>query len=253
MKPYTTVLASLAAAALGVSGLLLITNEANSPTAGVNRSSANAQSAPSSNEATRFQSPPTASLPQKHLAPAAAQADAESAYELVAINMRCQIDREAGSGHIPLASEGLCKDLALKPLSREEIFKAITYAAENGSVKAQLDYSVYAARIFEDEKYAFDTDLIREYKENTVRFLEAAASSGHTEAYVQLSDVYKYGSIAPKDPAMSYAYAEAYVRTNSSPRAASYLRAVSSGLDGAQLRRGKVITSQILNKRSSSR
>ena len=167
--------------------------------------------------------------------------------------MRCQIDREAGSGHIPLACEGLCKDLSLKPLSREEIFKAITYAAENGSVKAQLDYSVYAFRIFEDEKYALDTDLIREYKENTVRFLEAAASSGHPEAYVQLSDIYQYGAIAPKDPVMSYAYAEAYVRTSSTPRGASYLRAVSSGLDGAQLRRAREIANQILNKGSSSR
>ncbi len=251
MKRKTIALASVAVAlALAGASFFLIRNDTRSAPSQATQSFRNERQAPSSNELAHLQPASTASLSQKDITAVAAQTDAESAYELVSTNSRCQIDREAGSGHIRLVPEGLCKDLSIEPLSREEIFKAITYAAENGSVKAQLDYSVYAARIFEDEKYAFDTDLIREYKENTVRFLEAAASSGHTEAYVQLSDVYKYGSIAPKDPAMSYAYAEAYVRTNSSPRAASYLRAVSSGLDGAQLRRGKEIANQILNKRS---
>lgn len=256
MKRKTIALVSIAAAAtLTVGGFFLIRTDTKSAPSEFTQSSANDKRAPSSNEENRLQPASTASLLQKHPAPLATRTDAETAYELVEINLRCQIDREAavGSGHIRSTSEGLCKDLSLEPMSREEIFRAITYAAEHGSIKAQLDYSLYASRIFEDEKYSLDIDLIREYKENTVRFLEAAGSSGQPQAYVRLSDIYKNGALASKDPVMAYAYAEAYFRTGSSRYGASFLSTASSGLDGAQLHRGKEIANQILSKRSSSK
>ncbi|MEG2805512.1 hypothetical protein [Stenotrophomonas sp.] len=137
-------------------------------------------------------------------------------------------------------------------MSREEVFKAITFAAENGEVRAQLDYSLYASRIFEDDKNALDPDLIREYKDNTIRFLESAGASGQSQAYVRLSDIYKNGSLAPQDPVMAYAYAEAYIQTSTSRYGASFLNGAMSGLDSAQLRRGKEIATQILNGRSST-
>lgn len=181
--------------------------------------------------------------------------EADTAYELVEVNLRCQIDSEASAlgSHVRSTSDELCKDLALKPLSREEVFNAITYAADHGSVRAQLDYALYASRIFEDEQKSLDPDLIRQYKENTVRFLETAGRSGEPQAYVRLSDIYKNGALASKDPVLSYAYAEAYFRTGSSRYGASLLNNATSGLDGAQLRRGKEIADQILNERSLSR
>jgi len=242
-----------AAAALGTAGFFLIGNDTTSAPREIIPSPAGDRQAASLTEETGLQAASTASLLKKHTAPTGAQTDAETAYELVAINAGCQIDRKAGSGHIRLTPEGLCKDLLLDPLSREEIFEAITYAAEHGVVKAQLDYAGYASGIFEDEKYALDIDLIREFKENTVRFLEAAGNSGESGAYVRLSDMYNNGAIVAKDPVMSYAYAEAYVRTGSNKRAASYLSAVSAGLDGAQIRRGKEIANQILDQRNSSK
>ncbi len=182
-----------------------------------------------------------------------ADAEAATAYELVEINLRCQVDREASAteGHIRSTTEELCKDLSLEPLSREEVFKAITYAAEHGNIRAQLDYSLYASRIFEDEQNSLDPELIREYKENTVRFLEFAGTAGESQAYVRLSDIYKNGALAPKDPVMVYAYAEAYFRTGSSRYGVSFLNNAASGLDGTQLRRGKEIANQIINKRSA--
>lgn len=242
-----------AAAALGTAGFFLIGNDTTSAPREIIQSPAGDPKAPSLTEEAGLQAASTASLLKKHTAPTGAQTDAETAYELVAINSRCQIDREAGSGHIRLTPEGLCKDLSLDPLSREEIFEAITYAAEHGVVKAQLEYGVYASRMFEDEKYALDIDLIREFKENTVKFLEAAGSAGQLDAYVQLSDIYRNGAIAPKDPVMSYAYAEAYFRTGSSRYGAAFLSNASSGLDGAQIRRGKEIANQILDQRNSSK
>lgn len=256
MKRKMIALVSVAAAtAISAAGFFLIRNETKSVPSEIIQSPVSDRQAPSPNEETGLQPASAASSLQKHPAPLAAQTDAETAYELVEINLRCQIDREAalGSGHLRSTSESLCKDLSDKPMSREEIFKAITYAAEHGSTKAQLDYSLYASRIFEDEKYSLDTDLIREYKENTVRFLEAAGSSGQPQAYVRLSDIYKNGALTSKDPVMAYAYAEAYARTGSSRYGASFLSSASSGLDGAQLRRGKEIANQILKKRSSSK
>ncbi len=182
-------------------------------------------------------------------------ASATAAYELVEVDLRCQIDREASAsapGHIRSTTDELCKDLLLKPLSREEVLKAITYAAEHGNIRAQLDYSLYASRMFEDEQYALDPDLIRDYKENTVRFLESAGAAGESQAYIRLSDIYKNGALASKDPVMAYAYAEAFFRTGSSRYGASFLNNAASSLDGAQLRRGKEIADQILNKRSAS-
>jgi len=242
-----------AAAALCTAGFFLIGNDTTSAPREIIQSPAGDRQTPPLIEEIGLQPASTASLLQKHPAPIAAQTDAETAYELVAINSRCQIDREAGSGHIRLTPEGLCKDLSLDPLSREEIFEAITYAAEHGVVKAQLDYAGYASRMFEDEKYALDVDLIREFKEYTVRFLEAAGNSGQPDAYVRLSDMYNNGAIVPKDPVMSYAYAEAYVRTGSSKRAAAYLSTAAAGLDGNQLRRGREIANQILDQRNSSK
>ncbi|HDS1124391.1 TPA: hypothetical protein QDZ60_001679 [Stenotrophomonas maltophilia] len=197
--------------------------------------------------------PKTSAIKGSGLDPA--DADAAAAYELVEINLRCQIDREASAmgGHVRSTTDDLCKDLSLEPLSREEVFKAITYAAEHGNIRAQLDYSLYASRIFEDEKNSLDPDVIREYKENTVRFLESAGRTGESQAYVRLSDLYKNGALASKDPVMAYAYAEAYFRTSSSRYGASFLNNAKTGLDGAQLRRGKEIADQILNERSASR
>lgn len=182
-------------------------------------------------------------------------ADAAAAYELVEINLRCQIDREASAvgGHVRSTTDELCKDLSLEPLSREEVFKAITYAAEHGNIRAQLDYSLYASRIFEDETFSLDPDVIREYKENTVRFLESAGRAGESQAYARLSDIYKNGSLASKDQVMAYAYADAYFRTASSRYGASFLKNSKSGLDGEQLRRGMEIADQILNERSAPR
>lgn len=183
-----------------------------------------------------------------------ADASATSAYELVETDLRCQIDREASAtaGHIRSTTDELCRDFWLEPLSPEEVFTAITHAAEQGNIRAQLDYALYASRIFEDERNSLDPDLIRDYKQNTVRFLESAGAAGESNAYVRLSDIYKNGILASKDPVMAYAYAEAFFRTGSSRYGASFLNNAAAGLDGAQLRRGKELANHLLSKRGAS-
>lgn len=256
MKRRTIALTSVVAVAVfAATGFFLIQRDHNFTPAETSQSAVSVRHSPTSKEEQGLEPESTNSAPQKYITARTAQTDAETAYELVEINLRCQIDRDASANgeHIRITPEGLCKDLSLKPLSREEIFKAITYAAEHGNIKAQLDYSLYASRIFEDELHSLDPDLIREYKDNTVRFLEAAGSAGQPQAYARLSDIYKNGALASKDPVMAYAYAEAYFRTGSSRYGASFLSNASSGLDGAQLRRGTEIANQILSKRSASR
>ncbi|MDV3469061.1 hypothetical protein RZA67_10000 [Stenotrophomonas sp. C3(2023)] len=95
---------------------------------------------------------------------------AAAAYELVALDLLYRIDAEASASgkHIRSTTEALCSDLAAEPLSREEVYNAITYAAEHGHVPAQLNYAVYAVRMFEDERNEMDPEPIRHYKESTL-------------------------------------------------------------------------------------
>ncbi len=178
-------------------------------------------------------------------------AGAAAAYELVSLDLRCRIDAEASASgkHIRSTTEALCSDLAAEPLSREEVYNAITYAAEHGHVPAQLNYAVYAVRMFEDERNAMDPELIRHYKESTVRFLDAAGRAGESGAYVQLSDIYRNGVLAAEDPVLSYAYAEAYFRTGTSRYGAAFVRMASEPLDDAQRRRGRDIADRIVGSR----
>lgn len=185
----------------------------------------------------------------------AGHTDAATAYELVDINLRCQTDQEASAAaaHIRTTTDELCKDLSASPLSREEIFNAITYAAEHGNTRAQLDYALHASRIFEDERNALNPDLIQAYKDNTVRFLKAAGRAGETDAYIRLSAIYSDGALASSDPVIAYAYAEAYFRSGTSRYGASFLGTAMSGLDASQVRRGKEMANQILAERSTAR
>lgn len=258
MKRKVVVVASVMVVALsGTAGLSLIRqNSTPLPNTADEVSKASDPAARSDQEASR-----TPGLMNQGTRPSAkaggehpADTSATTTYELVETNLRCQIDREASAtkGHVRSTTDELCKDLWLEPLSREEVFTAITHAAEHGNIRAQLDYALYASRIFEDEHNSLDPDLIRDYKQNTVRFLESAGAAGESNAYVRLSDIYKNGTLASKDPVMAYAYAEAYFRTGSSRYGASFLNNAAAGLDGTQLRRGKQLANHLLDKRSAS-
>jgi len=179
---------------------------------------------------------------------------ASAAYELVERNLSCQIDREASISpkHIRITPKELCEDLFLEPLSREEVVSAITYAAENGNVSAQLDYALYASRMFEDERIALDPDAIRDFKERTVTFLESAGKAGESQAYMRLSDIYKNGVLASKDSVMAYAYADAYFRTSSNRSRATFMDNASFGLSGDQRLRGRQIADHILKQRTDT-
>lgn len=258
MGTRVVVLSIVAAAVLGAAGLFFALRHSKPLSSAAGASNENILSDPgvARGDSGKVNSiRPTLRAIQKNEVPGSAEADAATAYELVEIDLRCQVDHEASveGDHARSTTDALCKDLLLDPLSREEIFKAITYAAEHGDIRAQLDYSLHAARIFEDEKNALDPELIRKYKENTVRFLESAGRSGESQAYARLSDIYRNGVLAPEDPVMAYAYAEAYFRTGSSRYGASFLESAMSGLNGEQLRRGKEIANRILSERRRSK
>lgn len=178
--------------------------------------------------------------------------EASAAYELVNANLRCQIDRDAPSGdHIKLSTDPqLCDDFKKKPLSRSEIYQAITQAAEHGDVRAQLHYAGYAAELFDDPKYALDPNSVREFKLNTVKFLKAAGRNGESDAYLRLSDIYKEGTVTESDPALSYAYANAFFQTSKRRYAGNILRQSRAGLNQEELRRGEQMTREIINQRN---
>lgn len=183
----------------------------------------------------------------------ASEADASVAFALVSGNLKCQIDRDADSiDPIKLSTDdALCDELRRKPLSNDEIYQAITLAAEQGHVLAQLHYAGYVAALFDDPRYALDPDFIRELKSNTVRFLEAAGRSGESDAYLRLSSIYSDGNLADGDPVLAYAYANAFFQAGSHRYAGKVLHQSMDGLSPQELRRGNELSRHILDQRQS--
>lgn len=178
--------------------------------------------------------------------------DASAAYDLVDANLRCQIDRDApSSDHIKLTQDSqLCHDFEKNPLSEAEIHQAITQAAEQGDVRAQLHYAGYVADLFENPRYALDPRFVEEFRINTVKFLESAGHAGESDAYLRLGDIYKEGTIVESNPSLSYAYAIAFFQTSRSRYAGKLLQQSKAGLSQEELRQGETMAQEIIKQRN---
>lgn len=115
---------------------------------------------------------------------------------------------------------------------------------------AAAPYAGYVAALFDDPRYALDPDFIREFKSNTVRFLEAAGRSGESDAYLRLSSIYSDGNLADGDPVLAYAYANAFFQAGSHRYAGKILHQSMDGLS-QELRRGNELSRHILDQRQS--
>lgn len=178
--------------------------------------------------------------------------DASAAHDLVDANLRCQIDRDApSSDHIKLTPDPqLCDDFEKKPLSEAEIHQAITQAAEQGNVRAQLYYAGYVADLFQNPRYALDPRFADEFKINTVKFLESAGHAGESDAYLRLSDMYREETIVESNPSLSYAYATGFFQTSRSRYAEKRLQQSKAGLSQEELRQGETMAQEIIKQRN---
>lgn len=123
--------------------------------------------------------------------------------------------------------------------SKYSVYELAKFAAEKGNVKAQLDFSALAASIFKEEKNALDPLMIAQYKSDSLKFLNMAASTGNSDAYARLAANYQTGLFSDKDKVKAYAYAYAHDQVNNSRNSNSFAERFSRGLSADELLRAQ--------------
>ncbi|HGM7307957.1 hypothetical protein NJG17_11230 [Stenotrophomonas maltophilia] len=94
--------------------------------------------------------------------------------------------------------------------SEHSIYDLAYYAASDGDSTAKLMFSGLASHQFDDEHSMFDEELVKRFKEATVRFLNEAADSGDSNALMLLAATFEDGLHVPRDAARAHAYARAF-------------------------------------------
>lgn len=177
----------------------------------------------------------------KRLLPAAEAGDATAAYDIFLTTLDCannlrnsgKMYQEVGPTSAKLSpvndlSEDGRKLLECEGLLVDKDFQEknwLDMAAKNGSIEAMLMYPINPDHILGSPRdYAMKPELVQQWKDDSLTYLNRAASLGSTDALYSLSDVYEKGIISPADPVEAYAYHLAALKvTNapSSPRAES--------------------------------
>ncbi|WP_444958234.1 hypothetical protein [Microbulbifer sp. ZKSA002] len=121
--------------------------------------------------------------------------DVDSTYELYKARSYCR----KGSN---LASPNLCQEIGRHSLPSE--FESLTSAADQGHVKAQLEFSNFIPPNYED----LSQEEIDSLRNTRIEYLESAWASGSLEALHELSATYFYGLGVEQDLLKSYFYAK---------------------------------------------
>lgn len=131
--------------------------------------------------------------------------------------------------------------------SKYSVYELAKFAAEKGNIKAQLDFSALAASIFKEEKNALDPMLIAQYKSDSLKFLNMAASAGNSDAYARLAANYQTGLFSDKDKVKAYAYAYAHDQVTDSSISSSFAERFSRGLSAEELLRAQQLGQSLIN------
>jgi len=135
--------------------------------------------------------------------------------------------------------------------SKYSVYELAKYAAEKGNVQAQLDFAGLAASAFNEEQAALNPELIRQYKMDSLRFLNLAASAGSADALLRLSENYRVGLFAEKSAVKAYAYAYAYSQEKpQSSLARLRVNQLASGLTAKELLEGQQLGQTLMKARN---
>jgi hypothetical protein len=210
---------------------------------------------PSSLRGRAFLPPPPRPIPSGNAAEAidqlkglASQGDAGARYAIYQVLESCyfQLLRERSSDTLDCKGVGE-DDIALR-------LDHLQAAAEAGDPNAQLQYPVAASAAFLDstfrpdgERIAANLDEYLRFRERSMAFLHAGASSGNVRAMNAVAEAYSMGLLVGKDPVAAYAYALAAERTGLSPRHTPWVSRLESGLTPQQRARGDQWAREILH------
>lgn len=109
-------------------------------------------------------------------------------------------------------------------------------AADAGITMAQLAYAGNAeAVVGNSSQMLANPERIIAYRRKAMHYLHQAAVNGSVEALMKLSDVYRYGVMAQRDPVRAYAYYYAKDLVSPSAYGRQHLQAYAAHLEPSQL------------------
>lgn len=112
-------------------------------------------------------------------------------------------------------------------------------AADAGVVMAQRVYAGNAeAVVGNSSQMLANPERVVAYRRKAMQYLRQAAASGSLEALMSLSDAYRYGVLAPRDPIRAYAYYYAKDMASPSDYGRKHLDMFAGQMDPAQLAAG---------------
>lgn len=97
-------------------------------------------------------------------------------------------------------------------------YDLIYHAASSGLIEAQVAFpAVAAAHISSSESMSLDDELIRRFKQDSVRFAVSAAKTGDPNALYHAYTVYTDGLFVAPDYRKAHYYLTEYAKTTSKP------------------------------------
>ncbi|MEP6906987.1 MAG: hypothetical protein ABI858_03255 [Pseudoxanthomonas sp.] len=133
--------------------------------------------------------------------------------------------------------------------SKHSAYDLAKFAAEKGNLQAQLDFPAIAASLFNDETNALDPLLIAKYKQDSLKYLNMAASAGSLDAYARLAENYRIGLFSQKDPIKAYAYAYANSQLNQSEISTRWANQFSNGLSSNELLQAQQLGQRLITRK----
>jgi TPR repeat protein len=135
---------------------------------------------------------------------AASTGDGEAAFIIFQVLYECSLQAKklGGMGKID------CTGVSSEQIANAEKFLKI--GAEAGHLEAQLSYpGVASMRYMKVEDIARNTTEFQQFKNDSMRYLSSAASSGNVDAMLGISNAYREGLITEKNNIRAYAYMHA--------------------------------------------
>lgn len=114
--------------------------------------------------------------------------------------------------------EKIKKCMPLLGMNQRTAYDLARYAANSGVLEAQLYFPAIAATyINSSEKAALDTDLIQQFKADSVRFAINAARTGSPDGLYRAYAVYSDGLYIEPDARIAHYYLSEYLKIKPSP------------------------------------
>ena len=147
--------------------------------------------------------------------------DSGAAYFLASELLECKrgnpnIEEPTPDGLDTLVSQDKRDCSGVDPADIAAYPKWLQIAADNGSVKAKMEYVNVIDNVMTPQDMIRSPELLLEYKNRAFSYMKGMAEEGNINAIGQLESMYANGVLAPQNYYLAYAYHVAVIRFNKS-------------------------------------